>query len=664
MRPCKDLMIYETVTAYVNQLGKHKVKNVYSKKRYSYYKDTTATFDIETTNNENDGFAYSFAFCIDGETIVLRYVEDVTELFDRLCEAWSIDEKHQLVIHVHNLGYEHMYTTQLFSEIYERKSILLTAARKALTVKYGNGIVFRDSLKLFQKSLAKTTEKVKHSKLVGDLDYRKYRTPDTFLNQTEYAYIVYDVVGLYEAIEQLKNEHSYNAATLPLTNTGMVIEAVNKYCNADKKCLKAMRDLTLDKHQLELAYKSMAGGDTHGCRWKSGVTFSNCNSNDFKSAHPSQQLLRDFPAGNPINLPGDTEESDLQMLIDNNYGWLGKVFISNFIIKNDCPNPTISYSKIEDISNNMGLDNGRLLGADGAILYMDSNDYQRFKQAYDYDDITLIDGFCFCLKPLPTAYKDAILHYFEQKENAEGFERAFAKICVNTIFGASAQKVIRDNWDIVDDGTLLTEHQTWEQTLAKSEEKEVYKKQQMKFPFLWGLWTASCTRLELFKMLKTIGWERVIYWDTDSCKYVGTKSTEIEKYNKGIKGLCKQKNAVIKNKKNEDVYIGIAEDEHKTVDYGYQAFRFLHAKCYAAESWNDKKQEYEFEITIAGVRKKEGADALKNCDNLREGFYIAKAGGNKLKYIDRLPQLRTDFERPTTTASYIVMSDRDYLIQA
>ena len=40
------------------------------------YLDVTATFDIETTNTETDGFAYSFQTCIGGAVIIPRYFED------------------------------------------------------------------------------------------------------------------------------------------------------------------------------------------------------------------------------------------------------------------------------------------------------------------------------------------------------------------------------------------------------------------------------------------------------------------------------------------------------------------------------------------------------------------------------------------------------------
>src|SRR5699024_6427498 len=95
--------------------------------------------------------------------------------------------------------------------------------------------------------------------------------------------------------------------------------------------------------------------------------------------------------------------------------------------------------------------------------------------------------------------------------------------------------------------------------------------------------------------------------------------------------------------------------------FGYRRFRFLHAKCYADESYNPKTGEYDIESTIAGVGKKEGVKALRgNIDNLTDSLYIDDAGGKMLEYHDRPIQQREDFKRPTLTASFIRMLPRTY----
>ena len=663
MRQSQDLQVCTTAAEALEAFRRLKPVKVRRRRGKRYYVNLTATLDIETTNTEEDGFAYSFALNIGGVNMVVRYIEELEEVIDGLIDSWSLGGSDYLSIYIHNLGYEYQYMAQILNEDWTIKNALYTKARQALYLRFGNGIEFRDSLKLFQKSLAGATKGCRHPKLKGDLDYSVYRTPDTPLTQQEFDYITNDVQGLYEAIERLKAEHDYNAATIPLTNTSMVIEEVNRHLHTGE-VQRAMRALSLGKHELELAYHCMAGGDTHGTRWRASRTYDNCNSYDLKSAHPSEQALWKFPAGEPFLLPEDVEEDELSTLIDEGYGWLGKVYLEDIQVRPECPNPTLSLSKTEAIEGLRGLDNGRVLGADAAFAYLDSNDYQRFREAYTYTDFCGVDILAFKLEYLPDEFREAVFDKFRVKESAEdGPERVFAKVCVNTIFGACAQKTVRDEYDILFEEVMERNKIKWEDKLAAMEDEAVIKTQQKKFPFLWGLWTSSLSRLRLWELQKAVGWERLIYWDTDSVKYEGPKLPAVDHYNQRIIDQCIARDAVVVNRKGKTVYIGVAEDEHPTVDYGYRRFRFLHAKCYAAEAWDGER--YTIETTIAGVGKEQGRKALEgNIDKLADGLYIADAGGQALTYVDVPVRSRTDFKRRTRTASYIIMRPREYLVNA
>ena len=663
MRRSRDMTVCTTVDEFKSELSRrvYAIVERRHKKMSTEYINVTSTLDIEDYADSEDGYIYSIAMNIGGINADVRYIEDVFDILDFLVDRFQLSGHRKFVIYVHNLGHEHYHMTQILASRYGTPDILLTKPTKPLTITFSNGIELRDSFKLFQKSLAGATKGCKHPKLKGDLDYSKCFTPDTRLTQREFDYIVNDVQGLYEAIERLKHQHHYNQATIPYTNTGMVIEAVNRKCDGDGPTHTAMEALILDRHQLELAYHCTAGGDTHGCRWRAGHTYYNCNSYDLKSAHPSQQILRPFPSGKPITV-GKASEGDLMNLIENNHGWYGLVYIENPIIKDECPDPTISVSKCADVVDLGAIDNGRILNAGAILVYMDSNDYQRFIEAYDYDYIEGLDIVAFGLKYLPDAFRNAILGFFNIKEKADdGPDRVFAKICVNTIFGACDQKVIRDEFS-VDLETMETEQTSWVENIESATDSEIYTKQAKKFPFLWGLWTASLSRLALFRLVKIVGWDKAIYWDTDSCKYEGEKVVAVDNiYNREIREQCEKRDAVVINRKGKAVYIGSAEDEYPEIDYGYKSFRFLHAKCYSAEAWDGT--QYVLESTIAGVGKAQGVEALDgDINNLRDGLIIDDAGGLALKYHDRPIFTRHDFERPTLCASYIEMNPRSYIV--
>ena len=148
----------------------------------------------------------------------------------------------------------------------------------------------------------------------------------------------------------------------------------------------------------------------------------------------------------------------------------------------------------------------------------------------------------------------------------------------------------------------------------------------------------------------------MIYWDTDSCKYQGPKCPGVDVYNARVKAQCEQRGVVVTKASGKNVYIGVAEDEHPQADFGYAEFRFLHAKCYAARTCDGV-----LESTIAGVGKKEGQDALKDdIDNLNDFLVIENAGGQMLTYHDSPIKERNDFEKPTISASWVVMTPRRY----
>lgn len=662
MRLSQDVMTYEALDEVLPLLD-YKPTTVFQRGKHVEYIDVTCTFDIETTNSDEDGFAYSFQTCIGGLVVVPRYFEDWAELIETLCDKWRVTDKLKLIIYVHNLGYEFTYLIQLLTLRWGDCKALYTKSRKPLTLEFSNGIEFRDSLKLFQKSLARATEGCKHEKLKGDLDYTVYRTPDTPLDDKEFAYCVNDVLGLYEAIERMKKEHGFNAATLPLSNTALVKQEVNKTVNKDKGFDPIRKALTLTKSQTYLAYKAMAGGDTHGARWKAGYTFTNCNSYDFKSAHPSQQLLWKFPSGQPIDLPENTPEEDMNAIIDNGMGWVGQVAVSGLHIKDECPDPCISVSKCINTEVITDSDNGRVLDTAGTLIFFcDSNDWQRIRDGYEYEEMTALDSFAFRLSYLPDSFRMAIFEKFKIKETMKGSpDYMFSKICVNTIYGATAQKQIRDEYTADIGETIDFEKLGWEKNLEDMDDKEVEKAQNKKntFPFLWGLWTASLTRLKLWRLLKIVGWDKVIYWDTDSCKFEGAKVPAVEEYNREIQEQCKKRGVVVDKADGEKVYIGVAEDEHPDADFGYKEFRFLHAKCYAARTYEGK-----LESTIAGVGKKEGVAALKDdIENLTDMLVIEDAGGLMLTYHDAPAHVRTDFAKPTMSASWVVMTPRRYEVK-
>lgn len=632
-----------------------------SKRSKSAYVDDFITFDIETTTeDESCGYMYVWQACVGHYTVVGRTYADLENLLTLLVNKCGLDGKRRIIIYVHNLGYESYYLSQLLAESFGAPEMLVPQSNKPLTMIFQNGLEFRDSYKLFQKSLDKATKGLVHHKLVGELDYNIKRTPASYLTSDEWAYCIWDVVGLREAILKLYADHGYTTATVPLTNTGIVRESVLSVVNHDPQFRAVRRETRPTREQLILLIESMAGGDTHGSRFFAGRTVDNCNMVDIKSAHPSQMLLQKYPMGRLKTICREMSVEDVLDLRDQYAMWC-IVKMTGVVVKSNCANPTISFSKCAEISDDYSLDNGRVIYAESLTVACDSNDIYRIAHSYDYDTFVVESAVMSKLGYLPASIRGVIKRWFTNKEAIEDrsdFAYMFSKICVNTIFGACAQKPARDD-HIYISTTNGIESKTisWKDkilTMSDDEYNQLFTERSL--PFVWGTWTASMSRLQLYKMQEQIGWSRVLYWDTDSIYYKGRKATCIAAFNAYKHKQVVARDAVVTNYKGECVYIGSFEDDYPNEEFGIKQFRFLHAKCYG------KVSSKGLQWTIAGVAKDCAKRALRNIDDLKDGYYISNAGGMKVKYVSAPIQTIERSGLKFQSASYIVMKPRDYKV--
>lgn len=632
-----------------------------SKRSKVVYIDDFITFDIETTTeDESCGYMYVWQACVGRYTVVGRTYDDLENLLMLVVKKCGLDNQHRIIIYVHNLGYEAYYLSQSLTQSFGASEMIVPQSNKPLTMIFGNGLEFRDSYKLFQKSLDKATKGLVHHKLVGELDYNVKRTPATYLTSDEWAYCIWDVVGLREAIVKLYIDHGYTTATVPLTNTGIVRESVLAVVNEDPQFRAVRRETRPTREQLILLIESMAGGDTHGSRFYAGKTVDNCNMVDIKSAHPSQMLLQKYPMGKLKTVSCDMTVDDVLDLSDSYALWC-IVQMTGVVVKSECANPTISFSKCSEISDDYSLDNGRVRYASSLTIACDSNDIYRIVHSYDYDTCVVESAVMSKLAYLPASIRSVIIQWFMNKESINdrsNFDYMFSKICVNTIFGACAQKPVRDE-HIYNPTTNGIESKTisWKEkimSMSDADYSQLFTERSL--PFVWGTWTASMSRLQLYKMQEQIGWNRVLYWDTDSIYYKGRKAVCIATFNDYKHKQVIARDAVVTNYKDENVYIGSFEDDYPDEEYGIKQFRFLHAKCYG------KVTTKGLQWTIAGVAKDCAKAALKSIDDLHDGFYIQNAGGMKVKYISSPIRTLKRSGLQFQTASFIVMRPRDYKV--
>lgn len=162
-------------------------------------------------------------------------------------------------------------------------------------------------------------------------------------------------------------------------------------------------------------------------------------------------------------------------------------------------------------------------------------------------------------------------------------------------------------------------------------------------PYQYGTYTTAWARNYLMEMIECCCYDKFLYCDTDSVFYISTPENEqaLKEMNDRVRERAIKAGAFVGDK-----VLGVATDEPEL-----RAFRGLHAKCYAVEEWDNKKQDYVLKVTIAGIPKKSikwiggkpvemtNAEELGSIDNLEDGFVFRHCGGTRTVYIEDKPHV-------------------------
>ena len=85
------------------------------------YVSYPATFDIETTTLRGEqptGYMYIWQFCIKGVVFFGRTWREFLDFIDNISDLLNLDNKHKLVIYVHNLSFEFEFIRKFIKLFY------------------------------------------------------------------------------------------------------------------------------------------------------------------------------------------------------------------------------------------------------------------------------------------------------------------------------------------------------------------------------------------------------------------------------------------------------------------------------------------------------------------------------------------------------------------
>lgn len=645
----------------LTKITDYKAINKYNphRKTVVQYINLAMSFDIETTStivsNEKFAFMYEWTFGIDNHNHICygRTWEQFIRLCHKLQEYFELNENRIAVIYVHNLGYEFQFMRKYFQWV----SVFSVKDRTPIKALTNLGIEFRDSYILSGYSLAKTAENLtshKIKKLVGDLDYSKVRTSETYLYPYELDYCNNDVEIVLDYINEQIEQYG-DITKIPLTNTGRVRSFVRDKCYRNKSGKKTklqkmsyqnlMSKLTLTPDIYKMLKRAFQGGFTHSSMQYTNEILKDIHSIDFTSSYPYTMLSELFPMSRAI--PVQFDSNTFTRLYNNpNIGLLFDCRFTNLHSKNTYES-YLSESKCFDMKNQI-VNNGRVFEAETLSTTITDIDLKIIKSCYTYDSIEIGECYKFILDYLPYPIITSILELYKNKttlKNVQGKEVEYllSKGMLNSVYGMCVTDIARDeilyniendNWDIekITDSTL-------------SEQIDKYNTSKTRFIYYpWGVWTTAYSRYHLWQGINAIG-NDYVYSDTDSIKFFNYDRHKdwIESYNNEcdnkLKAMCNFYHLDFNDTRPKTIK-GI-EKPIGWFDYEgeYDYFKTLGAKRYMFSKGDN------LYITVAGLSKSHGVNylleethgnILKAFQLFNNGMYVPrdKTGKNTHTYID------------------------------
>ena len=631
-------------------------------KKGTSFADVVIMADTETSRKEDDSgechiCAWSIAFRAYHHNLCTLYGRDpreLVEMFERLRGVLDCDE---IYVYWHNLSYDHVFTRKF---MFERFGFpidqLNTKPLYPLYIKWGNGIIFKDSLILAQRSLDKWAKDlcVEHQKAVGFWDYEKIRDQHgEELTPEELEYIEHDVLAGVECIDATLEQLKKNIGSIPYTATGIPRGECREISRTNRGRDWFQR---IQPEEYSLQQKQEVcfhGGFTHNNRYFTGVT-TNAECLDFSSSYP-YEMLQKFPSEKFWKMSGKVDPMTI-LKNKENYAFLFTVSARKVDLLNlRDPMPSLLYS-LKFQSLNAVVDGGRILRADWIECEMNETDFDLFVNQYTWEKGSLIveDVYCAEKDYLPRWFTDYVFERYRLKSKLKHVDPvlyAIEKAKLNALFGMSAQRPVK--MKVIEDYETGEYHIDYD--FNADEEYEKWRTGRSAFlPYCIGVWVTAYAMRDLFRLGSCVAkdgdW---LYSDTDSVYATKFDQEKVEKFNRERAAFLTERGYGPFEIDGEVFTLG-----ESALDGTYAQFKALHSKCYVTRDMSGK-----LKITVAGVPKK-GVEALEDdIDAFKIGFRFPGEISGKLQHEHHFIDAIYMDERGNLTGDSINLMPCDYIIK-
>lgn len=371
-------------------------------------------------------------------------------------------------------------------------------------------ILFKDLAKMFGGGLGKVAKSFNLETQKGEIDYRLNRLHGHIVTNEEKEYVFKDTRIIVDILLKLDEEDDKDFfKTMSMASYSMIKLLEYGYKNTYKKLKEYRKDYPTPPHEeTQFLRNSVSGGLTFvNPIWQYKEIKEKICHVDAHSMHPSSAYLNRFPFGKGEYHQGQP---------------------TNFGTKINCCHVRISYYgvKLHSIIKLIGID-----FIDNFELWIWDFEIPTMKKCYENLEIEYIDYYSYSYKYLSWRkfYKAYFDKRIEAKKRNDSYNYLRNKLIINSSYGKSLEKGHINEYENFIDENGIIDSKIIQKTKndKQTDEQFIIQCENSKYTALeYGSCIPAYSRVSLIEHALKIGYENVIYVDTDSIFFIWNDKTK------------------------------------------------------------------------------------------------------------------------------------------
>lgn len=364
-----------------------------------------------------------------------------------------------------------------------------------------NGIVkLRDLAKIFGGGLAEVAKSFNLPTQKGEIDYRLNRLHNHIVTKEEKEYCFKDtkiIVDILEIMHNNQDKDFWNSISMASYAMKNLVRTGFKRTYKPYKMYR-LQYPELNEKETAFLREGVEGGITYAPdNWQFKVIENKICHIDAHQMHPSSAYLHLFPYGQGEYFKGPNIPR-------------GRICAVRIRI-------TYDYVKLHSIIKLIGLP----MITDKEIVVW-SFEIPTMLKCYGNLQYEVIEGYAYKMRPLPwrNFYKNNYMQRLKAKANKDAYNTLRYKLLNNSSYGKLLEKPHNqmyanciNRYGIIDSDVITKDIEDW--------------KTQAKYTYLpVGSCIPAYSRVCLIELALKIGWDKVVYFDTDSIFFIWDKESE------------------------------------------------------------------------------------------------------------------------------------------